>query len=959
MRRTIPVIVVIAFALPWIAPGEAYGAFPTNFASTPLAATWDQATGLTFAPDGRLFVWEKAGRVWLVENGIKAATPLIDISEEVGNWRDHGLLGFAVDPNFLANGRIYLMYVVDYHHLAYFGTPQYNPTTNTDFHDSIGRVTRYTCNAGDGFHTVDYSSRAILLGESMSTGIPICHQSHGVGSLVFGEDGTLLVSCGDGASYVTMDVGGNQVGSSNTALTDGIITPAMDVGAFRSQLVNCLSGKILRLDPATGDGVPSNPYFDGLSPRAARSRVWALGLRNPFRFCLRPGSGNPNPAIGDPGSLYIGDVGWNGFEEVSVCTGPAQNFGWPLFEGLTGSPNYPPTLVNNVDAPNPLFNTTPPGQGLCTLAYFRFQDLLIQDTLAPSFPNPCNPNQQVPASVPHYVHRRPALDWFHSTGPSRTGIYAGNNAAEINIGAPGSPVAGPQFGGKCSIAGFWYTGSMFPIQYQNTFFNGDFDNGWIRNFVVNPTDNLTTVSDFATNNTGAIVCFAPHPTDGSVYYVDYNVAGQAVVKRLAYVNNAPPTADVRLDPSYGPAPLTVQFDGTNSSDAENQALTYLWNFGDGTPSSSDPAPTHVYRMLDDITSQGTIVARVLSLSPPGPTGSGNQNPEIIRDMDYPPVGNADSARQFDTYHGGDQGSTDWIGYTFPTIRPINAMLFQEGKHFFDGGFFDSLTVQVLTGGWQPATNIVITPAYPGNNGTSYESFFITFDQVNAQGIRLHGNPGGSANFISVGELRVFGPAANLTGPRCFQGSLTVTDPINSSASANFTVSINNTPPVVQITSPIDGMILPPGQSTIVPLTATISDAEHSVGQLTCRWQTILHHNDHLHPEPYDFSCSASTVLDSGGHGLGVLFYEIQLRVEDVDCLSTTQSVFVFPSSVGDMDCDGAVDELDVGLFALALIDGAAYMTAFPACDVMNADTNDDGSINGADIPAFIAILVTK
>jgi glucose/arabinose dehydrogenase len=159
-----------------------------------------------------------------------------------------------------------------------------------------------------------------------------------VGSLVFGEDGTLLVSCGDGASYSVVDKGGTISGSSNTGLADGIIKPKEDVGAYRAQLVDSHSGKVLRVDPATGDGVPSNPFYVANAPRSPRSRVWAMGLRNPFRMTMLPESGSHNPADAKPGTLYVGDVGWNDREELNVCDGRGQDFGWPVFEGMDIQP---------------------------------------------------------------------------------------------------------------------------------------------------------------------------------------------------------------------------------------------------------------------------------------------------------------------------------------------------------------------------------------------------------------------------------------------------------------------------------------------------------------------------------------------------------------------------------------------------------------------------------------------
>lgn len=88
-----------------------------GFIEEPVGGTWNTAVGLAFDPNGRLYVWEKGGRVWIVENDVRLPAPLLDISEEVGNWRDHGMLGFALSPNFLNNGYLYVMYSVDRHHL--------------------------------------------------------------------------------------------------------------------------------------------------------------------------------------------------------------------------------------------------------------------------------------------------------------------------------------------------------------------------------------------------------------------------------------------------------------------------------------------------------------------------------------------------------------------------------------------------------------------------------------------------------------------------------------------------------------------------------------------------------------------------------------------------------------------------------------------------------------------------
>src|SRR6266850_7863127 len=199
---------------------------PAGFTEEIIPGPWNEPVGLTFEPDqqtsgGRAYVWERGGRVWILEDGVKQSPPLIDISEEVGAWRDHGLLGFAFHPNFRQNGYIYLAYTVDHHHLTKFGTPDYGPTTNEYFMATIHRITRYTAQVSDGFRSVDPASRKVLVGESITNGFPSLYQSHGIGSLVFGTDGTLLASCGDGGSPASTDSGSAPETYFSQALAEG------------------------------------------------------------------------------------------------------------------------------------------------------------------------------------------------------------------------------------------------------------------------------------------------------------------------------------------------------------------------------------------------------------------------------------------------------------------------------------------------------------------------------------------------------------------------------------------------------------------------------------------------------------------------------------------------------------------------------------------------------------------
>ena len=200
---------------------------------------------------------------------VKQDEPVLDISPEVGDWRDFGLIGVALDPNFDTNGLIYLLYVVDRHYLLNFGTANYSDAKDEYFNATIGRVTRYKIVSNGTKLTTDYTSRKILLGETKTNGIPILFESHGVGSLVFAADGTLLVSEGEGSSYNGDDFGSKSETYYQQAINDGIIRPEENVGAFRAQMLNSYNGKILRINAQTGDGLPSNPFYDAANPRSA------------------------------------------------------------------------------------------------------------------------------------------------------------------------------------------------------------------------------------------------------------------------------------------------------------------------------------------------------------------------------------------------------------------------------------------------------------------------------------------------------------------------------------------------------------------------------------------------------------------------------------------------------------------------------------------------------------------
>lgn len=142
-----------------------------------------------------------------------------------------------------------------------------------------------------------------------------------------------------------------------------------------------------------------------------------------------------------------------------------------------------------------------------------------------------------------------------------------------------------------------------------------------------------------------------------------------------------------------------------------------------------------------------------------PTGGGNKNMNVICDGYVPYVSDTNSALQYDTYDGGKYKESIYVGLEFKTTATIKGVEFTEGKHFNDGGWFvEAPIIQVLVDGEWKTVETTISREYPTGNtlaahGNNFDIYTFLFkEEIECDGVRLLGKPGGSAYFISVGEI---------------------------------------------------------------------------------------------------------------------------------------------------------------------------------------------------------------
>lgn len=256
--------------------------------------------GIVPVPDnsGRLIVIDQIGKLWVIDaDGNKLPTPFIDLTSRMQplspGFDERGLLGVAFHPEYSNNGRLFIYYNAP---------PRAGGPTPTTTWNNLARFSEFRISADPNI--VDMGTERVFLEIDDPQG------NHNGGTLIFGEDGYLYISIGDGGGANDTNVG---------HVPDWYLANA---GGNGQDVEANLWGSILRLDMDGGMpyGIPSDNPFVG---KPGLDEIYAYGFRNPYRMSFDMGGSN---------RLFVGDAGQVLYEEVSVVE-KGGNYGWNVKEG--------------------------------------------------------------------------------------------------------------------------------------------------------------------------------------------------------------------------------------------------------------------------------------------------------------------------------------------------------------------------------------------------------------------------------------------------------------------------------------------------------------------------------------------------------------------------------------------------------------------------------------------------
>ena len=314
---------------------------------------------LTHAGDGsgRLFVVDQVGLLRVIDgSGQLLATPFLDLTAKIVTlnsvYDERGFLGVAFHPDYANNGRLFVRYST-----PRAGDPLESCNDPGGFvvgcHTEV--LAEYSVSAGD-------PNQADPISENVLFTIDEPEFNHNAGGLAFGPDGYLYFSLGDG-------------GGAN----DGLHLPELPHGAIgNGQNIETPLGAMLRIDV---DSAPQTPLSYAIPPdnpfvgATGLDEIFAFGMRNPYRFSFDDG-------VGGDGSLYLGDVGQDLYEEVDIVVS-GGNYGWVIKEGTHCfdplNPGMPPATCADAGMIDPVDEYSHAKGGLSVIGGFVYRGSAVPE----------------------------------------------------------------------------------------------------------------------------------------------------------------------------------------------------------------------------------------------------------------------------------------------------------------------------------------------------------------------------------------------------------------------------------------------------------------------------------------------------------------------------------------------------------------------------------------------------